>query len=74
MASARPRAVDRFRAKIDTSVASAINRSIASEPTIANPPTITGSAAASRPPKIHTSTAKMMGTAIVSITNRSRPV
>ena len=59
MASARPRAVDRFRAKIDTSVASAISRRIASEPTIANPPTTTGSAAASRPPKTHTSTAKL---------------
>ena len=74
MASANPRAVDRFRAKIDTSVDIAIRRSTDNDPTMASPPTTTGSAAASRPPNTHTSTAKLTGIAIDSITSTSRSV
>ena len=64
MASARPIAVVRFSAKIDTSVANVMTRSTAIEPTIAIPPTAIGSAAASRPPNTHTSTTKLSGIAI----------
>ena len=41
---------------------------------MASPPTSTGSAAASRPPNTHTSTAKLTGNAIDSITSTSRSV
>ena len=74
MASAKPKAVAKLRAKIDTSVVVAISRRIDIVPTIASPPTATGSAAASSPPKTHTSTRKLTGSAIDSITSRSRSV
>ncbi|PQM44233.1 hypothetical protein C1Y40_05607 [Mycobacterium talmoniae] len=72
MASANPIAVVRFSAKIDTSAQDVISRSSAVDPTIANAPTASGSAAASRPPNTQTSTTKLNGTAIDSITSRSR--
>ena len=72
MARARPIAAARLRAKIDTSVKNATNRSTARVPTIAIAPTTTGNAAASRPPNTHTSTRKLNGIAMDSITSRSR--
>ena len=72
MASASPIAVVRLRAKIDTSVVKEMTRSTASAPRIAMPPTATGSAAATRPPNTQTSTRKLSGIAIDSITSRSR--
>ena len=72
MASARPSAVVRFSAKIETSVPSATNRNTAIEPTIANAPTATGTAAASSPLNTHTSTRKLSGSAMASITTTSR--
>ena len=72
MASASPIAIDRFRAKIDTSVTIVNARSTAIEPRIANAPTARGSAAASSPPNTQTSTTKLSGIAIASMRNRSR--
>ena len=72
MASASPIAVVRFSAKIDTSVLNVIMRSTAIDPTIANPPTATGRAAANSPPNTQTSTRKLNGMAIDSISSRSR--
>ncbi len=72
MASARPIAVARFSAKIDTSVAKVTSRSTASAPMIAMPPIATGSAAASSPPNTQTSTRKLSGIASDSMTSRSR--
>jgi len=46
-------------------------RSTAMEPRIANAPTASGSAAASKPPKTQTSTTKLSGTAMASIISRS---
>ena len=63
-----------FSAKIDTSVNAVINRSTDIAPRIAITPTIIGRAAAMRPPKTHTSTTKLSGTAINSINSRSRLV
>ena len=71
MARARPSARIRFNAKIDTSVTAVSNRITAIDPRIANTPTANGSAAASSPPKTHTSTTKLTGRAIASITWRS---
>ncbi len=72
MASARPMAVIRLRAKIETSVANEMVRSTAMVPKIAIAPTATGSAAAIRPPNTQTSTRKLSGIATDSITSRSR--
>ena len=72
MASARPMAMIRFSAKIDTSVNEASARIIAIEPTIANPPTASGTAAASTPPNTQTRTRKLSGSAIASMVSRSR--
>lgn len=66
--------MDRFSAKIDTSVTSVNARNTAIDPRIAKPPTATGSAAASNPPKTQTSTTKLSGTAMDSISSRSRSV
>ncbi len=71
MASARPIATVRFSAKIETSVTMVNPRSTASDPRIANPPTASGSAAASSPPNTHTKTTKLSGIAMDSIINRS---
>lgn len=71
MASASPIATVRFSAKTETSVVNVINRSTAIDPTIASAPTATGRAAASIPPNTHTSTTKLNGIAIDSITSRS---
>ena len=48
-----------------------IARITAIEPMIANMPTANGSAAASSPPNTHTSTTKLSGTAMASITSKS---
>jgi hypothetical protein len=53
-------------------VPNVISRSTDSDPRIAMMPTATGSAAASRPPKTQTSTRKLNGIAIDSISSRSR--
>ena len=74
MARASPSAVDRLSAKIDTSVVKVSNRSMVIEPTIANPPTTIGSAAAVSPPNTHTRTRKLSGIAMDSISTRSRSV
>ena len=74
MARANPNATVTLRAKIDTLVTNAIARNTASEPRIANPPTATGSAAASNPPKTHTSAMKLSGIAMISIRSRSLSV
>ena len=72
MASARPIAVVRFSAKIDTSVKKVTVRSTPRAPRIAITPTATGSAAANKPPNTHTSTRKLSGTTMASSTSRSR--
>ena len=72
MASAKPIAVVRFNAKIDTSVKKVTVRSTASDPRIAITPTAIGSAAANSPPKTQISTRKLSGTTIASSINRSR--
>ena len=59
MASAKPIAVVRFSAKIDTSVNRVMTRSTAREPRIAITPTATGNAAANSPPNTQTSTRKL---------------
>ena len=74
MASASPSAVERLSAKIDTSVTKVMSRSTDIEPTIAMPPTTIGSAAATSPPNTQTSTRKLSGIAIDSISSRSRSV
>ena len=61
----------RFSAKIETSVTIVTARNTAIEPRIANPPTASGSAAASKPPNTHTSTTKLSGIAMASIVSRS---
>ena len=61
----------RLSANIDTSVTNVIACSTAIEPRIANAPTANGSAAASRPPNTHTSTRKLSGIAMDSISSRS---
>ena len=71
MASARPIAMVRFIAKIETSVTKVMARSTAMDPRIANPPTAIGSAAAIRPPNTQTSTTKHSGIAMDSMVNRS---
>ncbi len=71
MASAKPIAMDRLSAKMETSVTSVTARSTAIEPRIANPPTASGSAAASNPPNTQTSTTKLSGIAMDSIFSRS---
>ena len=71
MANASPSARVRFNANTDTSVANVIARITAIEPRIANMPTANGSAAASRPPKTQTSSPKLSGTAMASITSKS---
>ena len=71
MASASPIATLRLSANIDTSVTNVIARSTAIDPRIANPPTASGSAAASRPPNTQTSTRKLSGIAMDSISSRS---
>ena len=71
MASAKPMAVVRLSANIETSVANEIVRSTERAPKIAIPPMATGSAAAIRPPNTQTSTRKLSGIAIDSITSRS---
>ncbi len=71
MANASPSARVKFNANTDTSVANVIARSTAIEPMIANMPTANGSSAASSPPKTQTSSRKLRGTAMVSITNKS---
>ena len=71
MANASPIASNRFSAKIVTSVTQASARSTAIEPKIAIPPTANGIAAARNPPNTHTSTRKLTGIAMVSITFRS---
>ena len=62
----------RFSEYADTSVANEISRSTDIDPTIANPPSINGSAAASNPPNTHTNTTKLNGIARDSINSRSR--
>ena len=47
---------------------------MAIEPKIAKHPTISGIMAATRPPKTQTSTAKLIGRAMASLTDRSRRV
>ncbi len=71
MARARPSAVLRFSAKIDTSVAKVTRRNTDIEPTTASAPSAIGSAAVSSPPNTHTSTRKLKGIAIISMTSRS---
>ncbi len=61
----------RLSAKIETSVPSATARITAIEPTMAQTPTANGSAAASSPPKTHTSTTKLTGNAMTSMNIRS---
>ena len=61
----------RFSAKIDTSVTKVMACSTAIDPRIAKAPTATGSAAASSPPNTHTSTRKLSGIAMDSISSRS---
>ena len=61
----------RFSAKIDTLVISETVCSTAMEPRIAKPPTAIGSAAATRPPNTQTSTTKLSGIAIDSMSSRS---
>ena len=62
----------RLGARFDTSVLKVMKRRTAIEPRIAISPTAIGSAAASRPPNTQTSTTKLSGTAIDSISSRSR--
>ena len=71
MARASPRAVATFSANTDTSVKNVMVRSTASVPVIASPPTRMGSAAATSPPNTHTSTRKLSGIAMDSMTSRS---
>ena len=72
MARAKPIAVVRFSAKIDTSVKKVTVRSTASDPRIAITPTPTGRAAANKPPKTQISTRKLSGTTMASKSTRSR--
>ena len=72
MASAKPIAVVRFSAKIETSVKKVTVRSTASDPRIAITPTTIGSAAANTPPNTQTSNRKLSGTTMASSTSRSR--
>jgi hypothetical protein len=65
MARARPIAVLRLSAKVDTSVLNVMSRSTAIVPTTASPPRAIGNAAASRPPNTQTSTKKLNGIAIL---------
>ncbi len=71
MASASPRAVLRFSAKIDTSVVKVTNRSTDIDPTTASAPSAIGNAAVSNPPNTHTRIRKLNGIAIISMTSRS---
>ena len=71
MASAKPIAMLRFSAKIETSVNRVITRSTAIEPRIANTPTASGRAAAINPPNTQTNTTKLSGIAMDSIVSRS---
>ena len=71
MASARPSAVLRLSAKIETSVVNVIRRNTDIDPTTASAPRVIGRAAASRPPNTHTSTRKLSGMAMTSISSRS---
>ena len=64
MASARPSAVLRLSAKIDTSVVNVTSRNTDIEPTTASAPRAIGNAAASSPPNTQTSTRKLSGSAI----------
>ena len=72
MANARPIAVVRLSAKIDTSVKKVVTRSTARDPRIAMMPTPTGSAAANSPPNTHSRTMKLSGTTMDSSSGRSR--
>ena len=61
----------RFSANVDTSVTSVSSRRTAIEQTMAQIPTASGIAAASSPPNTQTSTGKLKGIAIASISSRS---
>ena len=63
--------MDRLSAKIETSVLKVMMRSTDIAPTIASAPTAMGRAAATRPPNTHTSTTKLNGIAMDSISSRS---
>ena len=67
-------AMDRFSAKIDTSVVKVMSLRTDIEPRMAMPPTAIGTAAATSPPNTHTRTRKLNGMAMASIRRRSRSV
>ncbi len=73
MPNARPSPVVRLIANTDTSVTSAITASTPNVPRIASMPMASGSSAATRLPNARTSRTRMIGTAMLSATARSRP-